>query len=176
MTNYNTEPEFAQTLVLPNECSKKLLIQTYVRVTMIPEQTFGVDIMVQSWAMGSNTASMTTVRSKTAVYRRTSVNKAQAKGLRAVRLLFFVLAFALLFSGFTLMRTFASEEQVQPAAGSEIVISADAGDSLWSLATSFKKDSLDTREAVHLLMKRNGLTSSSLQNGQTLIVPKEILP
>lgn len=99
-----------------------------------------------------------------------------ANGFLLARAAFFVLAFVILFSGLTLMRTFASGEQVEPASASEMVIYADTGDTLWKLAASVKKPSMDTRQAVHLLMKRNQLSSSSIESGQSLIVPVEMLP
>ena len=74
------------------------------------------------------------------------------------------------------MRTYASSETVSPAAGSERVVYVDAGDTLWSLAESVKKDSMDTRHAVRLLAERNQLGSSPLHSGQMLIVPAELLP
>ncbi|MBW5448185.1 LysM peptidoglycan-binding domain-containing protein [Cohnella sp. CFH 77786] len=97
-------------------------------------------------------------------------------GWLLARLMFFMLAFVLLFGGLTLVRTFASEEHVQQPTGTETVIYADAGDTLWTLASSLKKESMDTRQAVYLLMERNDLRDSALQNGQMLIVPNEILP
>ena len=74
------------------------------------------------------------------------------------------------------MRSFASDDQVQPASAAEIVIYADTGDTLWQLAASVKKESMDTREAVHRLMKRNHLSAPTIESGQRLIVPEEILP
>ncbi|WP_276351434.1 LysM peptidoglycan-binding domain-containing protein [Cohnella caldifontis] len=92
------------------------------------------------------------------------------------RAVFFSLAFVLLLVGLSWAHTFASEEDVRPAAASEVVIYADTGDTLWKLASSVKKPSMDTRKAVHLLMKRNDLSNASLRSGQALIVPAEILP
>lgn len=92
------------------------------------------------------------------------------------RLLFFALAFVILFAGFTLIRTSASETQIRPESPSETIIFADTGDTLWDLASAVKKPSIDTREAVHQLMKRNHLDSSALESGQRLIVPESILP
>ncbi|MDB4868284.1 MAG: LysM peptidoglycan-binding protein [Cohnella sp.] len=74
------------------------------------------------------------------------------------------------------MRTFASEQRIEPASASEQVLSVDTGDTLWTLAASVKKDSMDIRDAVHQIMKRNGLTSSALSSGQDLVVPDTILP
>ena len=82
----------------------------------------------------------------------------------------------ILFSGLVFAHTFASSEEGIPASTDEIVISVDSGDTLWELAAEYKKDRMDTRDAVHLLMKRNGLSSSSLYTGQELIVPAKMLP
>jgi hypothetical protein len=155
---------------------QKPLTETCVRVTITPEQTFGVDKMVQSWAMGSHPVSRSTYRIGAVPAAGSSARMKVSKGMRLARLAFFALAFLVLFSGLTLMRTFASDNQVQPVTAVETKISADAGDSLWSLAASVKKDTMDNRQAVHLIMKRNGLHTSALQNGQVLIVPAEVLP
>jgi cell division protein YceG involved in septum cleavage len=91
------------------------------------------------------------------------------------RSLFFVFAFLVLFSGFTYIHTFASSGEVMPSANDELVISIDSGDTLWAVAKTYKKDSLDTRQAVHYILKRNGLSTSEVKAGQTLIIPARIL-
>ncbi|MFC5403694.1 LysM peptidoglycan-binding domain-containing protein [Cohnella soli] len=87
-----------------------------------------------------------------------------------------MLAFLLLFSGFTLVRVFASSGESVPAQAQEIVVSVDSGDSIWSIANNNKKEGMDTRKAVHAIEKRNGLTDSRLEVGQQLILPSSILP
>jgi len=94
----------------------------------------------------------------------------------AVRLLFILLMALLLLGGFTFMRSFASSASVPPQTASESVIYVDEGDTLWSLAAAIKDDSMDTREVVHLLKKRNQLDNHVLRSGQTLIVPAGIMP
>lgn len=96
--------------------------------------------------------------------------------MAVARALFFLLAFAILFSGFVLVRSFASSDGVSPVAPTESVIYADTGDTLWSLADAVKKPSMDTRHAVQLLVDRNHLKDTSLRAGQPLIVPAELLP
>lgn len=98
-----------------------------------------------------------------------------ARYWRMARGAFFLFAFLLLFTGITFMHTSASTDQVAPQTSEELVISVDSGDTLWRLATTYKKDSMDTREAVHYLLKRNGLSSSELKLGQKLIIPSRIL-
>jgi len=83
--------------------------------------------------------------------------------------------FLILFSGFTLMHTFASTGEIKPATSHELIISVDSGDTLWELARTYKKNSMDTRQAIHLILDRNGLTSSDLKSGQSLIIPAHIL-
>jgi len=95
---------------------------------------------------------------------------------KAARGLFALIAFLLLFSGFTLMRAFASTEERAPAASGEIVISVDNGDTLWQLARAYKDPAIDTRQAVHLIMERNGLSDPELRSGQELVVPVDMLP
>ncbi|WP_164472692.1 LysM peptidoglycan-binding domain-containing protein [Cohnella candidum] len=133
--------------------------------------------MVQSWALGSHTSSVTAVRRSSSSNRgQASSRQGSGQRWRLARMMFFVLAFAILFSGFALVKTFASEENVQPASTAEKVVYADSGDTLWHLAATLKKDSMDTRKAVRLLMERNDLHDPSLKNGQMLIVPNEMLP
>jgi len=87
-----------------------------------------------------------------------------------------IVAFLLLFSGFTLVRSFASTGELAPASSEEIVISVDSGDTLWELARTYKDPAIDTRQAVHVIMERNGLSAPDLQSGQQLIFPAKILP
>jgi hypothetical protein len=153
-----------------------MFTETHVRVNIKPEQTFGVDIMVQTWVLSSNASPAASVRTGASFKARSTSSAKSEKGWQLARVVFFAAAFLVLFTGFTFMRTFASEQQVQPASATERVISVDTGDSLWTLAASVKKDSIDTGEAVYQLQKRNGLKSSSLTSGQVLIVPDSILP
>lgn len=74
------------------------------------------------------------------------------------------------------MHSFASTDKASPATGKEILISVDSGDTLWQLAKTYKKNAMDTREAVRFLQKRNGLTTSEVKPGQSLIIPARILP
>lgn len=97
-------------------------------------------------------------------------------GWKVARLVFILVAFLILFIGLAFAHTFASSEESTPAIADEIVISVDSGDTLWELAAEYKKDNMDTREAVHVLIKRNGLSSSSLHTGQELILPAKMLP
>jgi hypothetical protein len=131
---------------------------------------FGGIKMVQSWAMGSTTTAKPAVHRKAAYSVHITGKDKISSGWHLARILFFAAAFVILFAGFTFMRTFASQDHIEPASASEHVISVDTGDTLWTLAAAVKSPSMDTRDAVHQLMKRNGLTSSSLESGQTLIV------
>jgi cell division protein YceG involved in septum cleavage len=129
---------------------------------------FGVNLMVHSWVTVQSAPAP--LKSRRGVQRSSvTYNWKLARGF------FFLIAFLILFSGFTLLHTSASTGVVTPAASNEIVITVDSGDTLWQLAKSYKKESMDTREAVHLLTKRNGLTSSELHSGQALIIPTRIV-
>ncbi|WP_239614364.1 LysM peptidoglycan-binding domain-containing protein [Cohnella mopanensis] len=136
--------------------------------------------MVHSWvSVGS--ASTSSVRTSARTYALTKSGRDVKKRALSVtnwkfaRGVFFLFAFLILFSGFTLYHTFASSNEVTPASGEEFVISVDSGDSLWQIAKSYKKDSMDTRYAVHEITERNGLISSEVTVGQALIIPAEIL-
>jgi cell division protein YceG involved in septum cleavage len=138
--------------------------------------------MVHTWVSGSS-APASTIRNITAPVQPryaarspSPVTKRLHRGLGVARSFFIVFAFLLLFSGFAFAHTFASSEEGTPATAAELVISVDSGDTIWDLAATYKKEKMDTREAVHALMKRNGLSSSSLHAGQTLILPAKMLP
>lgn len=137
---------------------------------------FGVSGMVHTW-VSTGAISATKAHNTTQMtYNRDVKNKEGSLNWRAARGLFVLVAFLLLFSGFTLMRSFASTGELAPASNDEIVISVDSGDTLWELARTYKDPALDTRQAVHVLMERNRLSSPALQSGQELIFPANILP
>ncbi|MFD0670269.1 LysM peptidoglycan-binding domain-containing protein [Cohnella sp. GCM10027633] len=138
--------------------------------------------MVHTWVSGSS-ATASTLRNGTAyakpAYAGRTAPQAPARshrGLGIARSFFILFAFLILFSGFAFAHTFASDAEVSPATATEISISVDSGDTIWDLAASYKKDTMDTRDAVHAIKKRNGLSSSSVQAGQTLILPAKMLP
>lgn len=91
-----------------------------------------------------------------------------------LRLLFIPLVALLLYSGLTMMTASAEPESVRPAAASESTMTVDSGDTLWSIAQDVKPVGMKTGAAVHLIMKRNGLTSSELASGQSLILPAKL--
>ncbi|WEK55814.1 MAG: LysM peptidoglycan-binding domain-containing protein [Candidatus Cohnella colombiensis] len=133
--------------------------------------------MVNVWVLGEHTSASAN-RKHTTFYRAEGIatrNRQSYKKWGVVRSVCMMFAFLILFSGFTLVRTYASSSEVIPASIDEVVISVDSGDTLWGLASIYKKSSMDTREAVHTLMKRNGLTSSQLSSGQSIIVPSLML-
>jgi len=136
--------------------------------------------MIQTWALGANPVSSNRDCNPSSVGRRAASRPTGDQGgaglLAVARSLFFLIAFAILFGGFVLVRTFASSDSVSPVTTAEAVIYADAGDSLWSLADAVKKPSMDTRYAVQLLADRNHMNDASLRAGQPLIVPAEMLP
>lgn len=138
--------------------------------------------MVHTWVSGTS-ATASTLRNGTAYAKPTyaghkgSQSAAHMRhGLSFARITFILIAFLILFSGFAFAHTFASGSETAPATTAEIEISVDSGDTMWELAALYKKSSMDTRDAVQAVMKRNGLTSSSLQAGQTLILPAKMLP
>ena len=137
--------------------------------------------MVHTWTISTNTISSTKVDVKDTTASRFASSShrngpARAKLFTAARMLFFLLVFALLFSGFMLLRTSASSESVPTATAEESIVYVDFGDTLWGLADAWKDPTMDTRHAVYLLAQRNRLDDSSLYSGQMLIVPAEMLP
>jgi hypothetical protein len=140
---------------------------------------FGVNLMVHSWVKIS-TSSIVSMRNTAAPFKsRRAADQQRATAPSnwiMFRSLFILFAFLVLFSGFTLVHTFASTGEAAPATSNEIVISVDNGDTLWQLAKTYKKNAMDTREAVRFLQKRNGLSTSEVMPGQSLIIPARILP
>jgi hypothetical protein len=83
------------------------------------------------------------------------------------------LFFILLFAGAALMRTDASGDKPAAPTANERIIVVGAGDTLWTIASRIRKDGEDLRHIVYNLKERNGLRSSMLRAGDTLIVPEE---
>ncbi len=144
---------------------------------------FGVSSMVSDWVFSAATYSDRRLFAERRhlrrdVRRRPETSRAAwgASGWGALRAALFLVAVGLLFFGLSFVRTYASEEAPAPPMPGERVVYADEGDSLWKIAVSVKKISLDTRVVVHAIMKRNGLAEPDLRVGQKLIIPAHVLP
>lgn len=92
---------------------------------------------------------------------------------RRGRLLLLVALVAVLFGAFSLGRT---ATQAAPTAGTAQVTqpvetTVQPGESLWSVASRIAPDN-DPREVVAQIRRLNGLTSSQLQPGQQLLLPR----
>jgi len=131
--------------------------------------------MVQTWALNPRMRG-NLPNEKNTYFRARRGRRQNEWNWKAARTLFFALALLILFSGFAVMRTFASGDRIEAERASEIVVYADSGDTLWELAAAYKKESLDIRQAVHALMERNHLKNPGLEAGQKIIVPSSILP
>ncbi|XEC92592.1 LysM peptidoglycan-binding domain-containing protein [Paenibacillus tarimensis] len=79
--------------------------------------------------------------------------------------------FMFLFSYMLIVHSSASESGPLPVQTGERLITVSTGDTLWSIAKRVQHPGADVRKTVYLIQKRNGLESSYLQAGQTLIVP-----
>jgi LysM repeat protein len=90
-----------------------------------------------------------------------------------IRLIAAVLFFVLLFTGLTVMKSFANSEQSAVAGVGERVIIVSSGDTLWDIASDIRETGQDVRRVVYDLKSRNNLTSSVLQAGQSLIIPAD---
>ncbi|OXS61025.1 hypothetical protein B1A99_05720 [Cohnella sp. CIP 111063] len=132
--------------------------------------------MVHTWVPAGAPAATKLHDTTRMTYTRGEKREQGSANWKAARGVFTLVAFLLLFSGFTLVRSFASTGELAPASSEEIVISVDSGDTLWELARTYKDPAIDTRQAVHVLMERNGLSAPDLQSGQQLIFPAKILP
>jgi len=94
--------------------------------------------------------------------------------LYAIRLLAVAVVFSLLFSGFAIVQSYASDGSLQPAAQGEEVVIASPGDTLWDIASEVKAPGMDTRKAVFLIKERNGLSNASIKAGDYIIVPESV--
>jgi LysM domain. len=136
--------------------------------------------MVHVWELGSGTQTQANRKANAAkapssdrhYIRNTNISRTSfLTGWKMARSLFVVAAFFLLFVGFSFMRSFADEPVSAVPAANETIVIADAGDTLWSIASEVKRDGMDTRQAVHRIMERNGLSESQLDIGARLIIP-----
>ncbi|CAM3865798.1 LysM peptidoglycan-binding domain-containing protein [Cohnella lubricantis] len=141
--------------------------------------------MVHTWVLSSNgqagrLANAAIDRNRNNRFSATSGRQRQtadisAAGWKLLRVLIFAIVFLILFTGLTLMRTSADGSVTPSVTAEEKVVFADTGDTLWGIAEDVKRDGLDTRDAIHRIMERNGLTSSSLRSGDELIIPSSVL-
>ena len=140
--------------------------------------------MVHTWVLSSNgQASRST---HTAIHKNNKYTAANglrsgktdainASGWRQLRIVFIVAILMILFTGVTLVRSFADESAAPTASVEEKVVLVDSGDTLWDIAESVKRKGLDTREAIQRIKERNDLASSALRSGDRLIIPANVL-
>ncbi|EXX89821.1 LexA family transcriptional regulator [Paenibacillus darwinianus] len=88
-----------------------------------------------------------------------------------MRLIAAGLFFLILFTGFAIVQSGASGTKAEAAAKGERTIIVSSGDTLWEIARSVQPEGDDVRKTVYMIKKRNGLSGSALQAGQSLIVP-----
>jgi len=141
--------------------------------------------MVHAWVLGSD-ANPSANRNARVEHRNNRLPDGRAEGRsgaqarrrswRTARLIFLAGAFLLLFAGFSFMRSYADAPAPRAAAPNEKVVTTDTGDTLWGIAQAYKRQGLDTREAVYRIMERNGLVSSNIDSGRRLIIPANVLP
>lgn len=133
--------------------------------------------MVNQWIMNQPAASQTK-RPNEWIGKR-DVRPAAVSTNRMLKLArgaFFLFALLVLFSGFTIVHSLASTNEIHPATGTEQIVYVQGGDSLWLIADTHKKAAMDTRKAIYLIMQRNDLKDSALTTGQELIIPEAVLP
>lgn len=140
--------------------------------------------MVHTWVLSSNgqagrsaNASIDKNRhyAATGAVRTQNAGAPAAAGWKLLRVILFAAILVILFTGITLVRSFADESVEAPVSAQEKIVFADTGDTLWGIAEDVKREGLDTREAVHRIMERNGLVSSSLHSGDRLVIPANVL-
>jgi hypothetical protein len=91
--------------------------------------------------------------------------------VRRVLVLSFVILFLLL-SG-ALVNVYAAISGSGGAAYTAGQVEVRGGDTLWSIASAHKPDSMDIREYVYYLKKLNKLDSSVIREGQILVLPRQ---
>lgn len=140
--------------------------------------------MVHTWVLSSNgqagRSKHTAINrnnkfSDANALRNNKANTASASGWKLFRISFIAVILIILFTGVTLVRSFADESAAPIASIEEKVVLVDSGDTLWDIAESVKRKGLDTREAIQRIKERNDLTSSSLRSGDRLIIPASVL-
>ncbi|MCC2684238.1 MAG: LysM protein [Paenibacillaceae bacterium] len=90
-------------------------------------------------------------------------------GRKAIRLLLLLSVIAVSFLCGTLMNVYAFDQSVESDGAHTVYVGQ--GDTLWEIASQYKSDSQDIREYIYSIKKANHLTSSALQEGQTLRLP-----
>lgn len=90
---------------------------------------------------------------------------------RSLKYAFVILISMLLFSGFAIVQSVASVTTPEPASVVETTVIVSSGETLWAIAAEYAAEGSDIRKMVYSIMKRNNLTGSSLQAGQSLIIP-----
>lgn len=81
-----------------------------------------------------------------------------------------LLLIVLLMSGVLLVHSYGNLGVQEQQAGEQLVV-VSSGDTLWSIAKAHKPAGMDVREAIHHLQTRNGIPTSALTTGQSLIIP-----
>jgi nucleoid-associated protein YgaU len=142
------------------------LTETFVRVKLKTEQTFGVLTMM---IMNPSTSSYRSI------YRgniRETKELAQPHWLirHMAKLMISLIVFTLVFSSFLIIGTNASSTVVEGPNESEQVVTVGSGDTLWSIASSFKNGS-DIGYLVFSIKNRNNLDNVTIHPGQKLIIP-----
>ncbi|MDI4645624.1 LysM peptidoglycan-binding domain-containing protein [Cohnella hashimotonis] len=93
---------------------------------------------------------------------------------KGLRLFLIPIVALLIYAGLSMMTASAEPDAVRQAGAYEATVTVDSGDTLWSIAENAKPSRMKTIEAVHLIMKRNGLTSSTIASGQRLVLPAKL--
>ena len=107
-----------------------------------------------------------------APYRMAPEHEASSASSRRAGALLVVIALAAVFTlaiGMLAMGQASLDAAIASRDRIEIVV--DAGDTLWGIASDHAVDGLSTQDTVDVVRAWNGLTSSSLTPGTTLVVP-----
>lgn len=108
---------------------------------------------------------------ETAAFQRPTQGRlTRAQGL-AVLMAAFVLVVVVALAGFVVQTGHDAAVRDRIASAPTQAVRVHQGDTLWSLAEEYSIDGVSTRELVTWVEQANGLDSSALRPGQTLLIP-----
>ncbi|MDP5274027.1 LysM peptidoglycan-binding domain-containing protein [Chengkuizengella axinellae] len=107
-------------------------------------------------------------------FQTTSQNKSSfnRKRLLIMSLITIIATFCFMFGA--IINVFAAEGtgEVQFPQEDRIIIHVQSGDTLWSIAKLHRSETIDIRDFIYKIKDENGLKSSNLSIGQTIMIPK----
>ncbi|WP_442604046.1 LysM peptidoglycan-binding domain-containing protein [Paenibacillus sp. KN14-4R] len=112
----------------------------------------------------------------------TAMTGTSSRHNRLLRVVMLVLIIAVAACGGAIVHTYAAQPGITPTSKFEqAIVSANqvaydritvnAGETLWSIATEFAPKGVSVRDYMRKIQKVNAMSSTSLQAGQSLLIP-----